>query len=188
MNQLDFVIVGMLALGALYGLSRGALRMMTSVVSLVAAIYIASLYYPVATRLVTSALAVRPALATALGYLAVFAVVFAAVEVAGRIAARLLAIVHLSWLDRLGGGALGLTVAGAVAGLLLMLLTASLPPQPPMLSRSELAPELLRYTEALLACIPPELKESYRTRRAELARLWLEGAPAPGAASSQATK
>ena len=45
MNGLDYVAVALLAIGAIYGLQRGALRMVTSAVSLVAAIYFASLYY-----------------------------------------------------------------------------------------------------------------------------------------------
>ena len=45
LNGLDFVGVALLAIGAIYGLQRGALRMVTSVVALAAAIYFASIYY-----------------------------------------------------------------------------------------------------------------------------------------------
>ena len=45
MNGLDYAIIAAIAVGALYGLSRGALRMLTSVLSLVVAVYVASIKY-----------------------------------------------------------------------------------------------------------------------------------------------
>ena len=46
MNGLDFAIVIALSVGAIYGLSHGAIRMLTSVVALFGGIYFASIYYP----------------------------------------------------------------------------------------------------------------------------------------------
>ena len=45
LNGLDYAAIAFLAVGAIYGLQRGALRMVTSAVSLAAAIYFASFYY-----------------------------------------------------------------------------------------------------------------------------------------------
>ena len=48
LNGFDYVAIALLAIGAIYGLQRGALRMVTSVVALAAAIYFASIYYNMA--------------------------------------------------------------------------------------------------------------------------------------------
>ena len=45
MNGLDLAILAIIGLGALSGLSRGALRMATSILALVFGIYAASVYY-----------------------------------------------------------------------------------------------------------------------------------------------
>ncbi len=180
MNQLDYAIVAIAALGAIYGLARGALRMATSTAALIAGIYIASIYYSRVAGFAEQELALKPTTAAAIGYVVVFVAVFAAIAVAGGTFARLLHIARLGWIDRLCGAALGVAAAGAVAGLMLMTLTAILPAGAPLLGRSELAPRVLRYTESLIAYIPAEFKETYQSKRAELARLWFEsGAPTP---------
>jgi uncharacterized membrane protein required for colicin V production len=45
LNGLDYAAIVLFVIGAIYGLQRGALRMVTSVVALAAAIYCASFYY-----------------------------------------------------------------------------------------------------------------------------------------------
>jgi len=45
MNGLDVVIVAAIGLGALFGAGRGILRIVSSLIALVAAFYFAALYY-----------------------------------------------------------------------------------------------------------------------------------------------
>ena len=187
MNQLDIVILVVLGVGAFYGLARGMLRMATSIVSLVAAIYLAFLYYPRAAAVFERQFAANSMVATAIGYAAVFVLVFIAVEFAGTAFARVVYTVHLGWLDALSGAAVGAAIAGAILGLLLMLMTAVLPAQAQVLRDSEFAPRLLNYTEILLTYIPPEIKDAYNRHRAELTQYWLDQAMRP-AASPSATR
>lgn len=187
MNGLDFVIVVIGAAGAIYGIMRGALRMMTSAVSLAAGIYFASLHYERWGAIAVRQLAVSPALGAAIGYAAVFAAVFAAVEIAGALAVRLLRTIHLGWFDRLGGGALGLAITGALVGLGLMTLAALLPADAALLRQSELAPHVLSFTEALISFVPAEVKQAYDAKRAQLYRYWLQHALAPPATGEPPT-
>jgi len=184
-NGLDYLIIALASLGAIYGLSRGALRMVTSVVSLLAGLYVASLYYSWASAVAQGRLGVSPTAAAALGYAAVFAAVFVAAEFAGRLAARALRTVHLGWLDRLGGSALGAAIAGAIAGLCAMVMAAALPVDTALLRQSQLAPYGLRYTEVLISYVPAEVKDAYYRKRDELFRYWVQRAAtaATGAAS-----
>jgi uncharacterized membrane protein required for colicin V production len=174
MNGLDVVIIAVVALAALYGLGRGALRMLTSVVSLAAGIYLASLYYPLVARLAVRELPNEPQLSAVIGYVVVFLAAFVAVEAAGQIVDRLIRTIHLSWINSVAGGAMGGAIGLLVSGLALMLLTAVLPADTPLLRNSQLAPSTLAFAQSLIGFIPPELKQAYETKRVALERYWIE--------------
>jgi membrane protein required for colicin V production len=183
MNGLDYVIVAAVIFGAVYGVSRGVLRMATSAASLVVGIYLASVYHSAAAAAAIRAMgpSIGPTLGVAIGYVLVFAVVFAGIEVAGSIVIRLLQTVHLSWADRLAGGGLGAGVAAVLAGLGVLLLTALMPSDSPLLRESKFAPDILAYNRLLLEYVPDEIRDAYQTRRDELMRYWSGHASTNGA-------
>src|SRR5260370_3090567 len=80
MNGLDYAAVALFAIGAIYGLQRGALRMVTSVVSLASAVYFASLYYTRAGAFAEAQLATSHTVGPGIGYVSVFPLRFRAVE------------------------------------------------------------------------------------------------------------
>ena len=174
MNGLDFAIVIALSVGAIYGLSHGAIRMLTSVVALFGGIYFASLYYPNAGRLIEQQFGVSPTEASLIGYIALFAALFFVIEIVGTMLMRMLHVVHLSWADRLIGAALGATVVAVGAGFLVMLMAIVLPSDAQILRDSKLAPRLLLYNQELVRFIPDDVKQAYETKRAEIIRSWIE--------------
>jgi membrane protein required for colicin V production len=195
LNVLDYVAIALFALGAIYGLQRGALRMVTSVISLVAAVYVASLYYNKAGAFAETQLGSSHTVGAVIGYVAVFALIFTAVEIIGSSAIRLMQIVHLSPIDRLAGGLLGAGVAGVFGGLAVMLLAALLPPDAALLRNSQLVPMLLAYNEMLVSYIPGDAKVEYERNRDDLMRFWVQNAmkdvnpaPSPAALPSPSTK
>jgi len=179
MNPLDLVILAVVALGAIFGLLRGALRTATSIVALAAGVYIASNYYPQVAAVAEQWFELGPTAAAAVGYAVVFAVGFTVVAVIGEALGRLLRIARLGWIDRLCGAAVGVAVSGAMVGLFLMILTATLPVDAAILRQSKLAPIVLRYAETLIAYVPEKVKDAYQDKRDELFRLWSERAPSP---------
>jgi membrane protein required for colicin V production len=186
MNALDVAIVVAGGVGVLSGLGRGVLRMATSIVALAGAIYFASVYYPVVRQITLKYIPVTPTLAAVIGYAIVFLLVLTVIQIAGGVLMRLVRTVNLGWADRLAGGVAGGAIALALTGLALMMLTAALPTSNTLLKHSQLAPPVLRYTDALIAYIPPEVKVIYERKRAELMRYWLhetlreeEASPSP---------
>ncbi len=195
LNGFDYVAIALFALGAIYGLQRGAFRMVTSVVSLVAAVYFASLYYNKAGSFAEAQLGSSHTVGAVVGYVAVFALIFAAVEIVGSSAIRLMQIVHLSPLDRLAGALLGAGIAGVFVGLAVMLMAAMLPPDAPLLRSSQLVPMLLAYNEMLVGYIPGDAKLEYERNRDDLMRYWVQNAvkgasyaPSPAALPSPSAK
>jgi uncharacterized membrane protein required for colicin V production len=194
LNGLDYVGIVLFAVGAIYGLQRGALRMVTSVVSMAAAVYFASLYYTKAGAFAQTQLGSSHAVGAVIGYVAIFALIFTAVEIVGSSAIRLMQIVHLSPLDRLAGGLLGAGIAAVFAGLAVMLMAAVLPPDAAILRNSQLVPMLLAYNEMLVGYIPGDARLSYQRNRDDLMKYWVRNAmkrpnfaPSPAASPSPAT-
>ena len=188
LNGFDFVGVALLAIGAIYGLQRGALRMVTSVVALAAAIYFASIYYNMAGAFAESKLGSSHTVGAVIGYVVVFALIFSAVEIIGSFAIRLIHVVHMNPLDRLAGGLLGAAIAGVFGGLIVMLMAAVLPPDAPLLHNSQLVPMLLAYNEMLVEYIPGDARLAYQRNRDDLMRFWVQNAmkdanPAPSPAA-----
>ena len=195
LNGLDFVGVALLAIGAIYGLQRGALRMVTSVVALAAAIYFASIYYNKAGAFAETELGSSHTVGAVVGYVVVFALIFSAVEIIGSFAIRLIHVVHMNPLDRLAGGLLGAAVAGVFGGLIVMLMAAVLPPDAALLRNSQLVPMLLAYNEMLVGYIPGDAKLAYEHNRDDLMRFWVQNAmkdanpaPSPAALPSPSTR
>jgi len=191
MNGLDYLVIAVTALGAVYGLARGALRMVTSVFSLAAAIYVASAHYTRAGEIAAQQLGLNPVAGAIVGYVAVFALVFAVVELLGAAAVRLGRIIHLAWADRLAGGLVGAALASVFCSLIIMLLTALLPANAPLLRNSALAPHLLAYNQMVLEYIPQEAKDAYKSNRDQLMGYWRKrpaAAPAGPPAQSDSVK
>ncbi len=195
LNGFDFVGVVLLAIGAIYGLQRGALSMVTSVVALAAAIYFASIYYNLAGAFAETKLGSSHTVGAVVGYVVVFALIFSAVEIIGSFAIRLIHVVHMNPLDRLAGGLLGAAIAGVFGGLLVMLMAAVLPPDAALLRNSQLVPMLLAYNEMLVEYIPGDAKLAYERNRDDLMRFWVQNAmkdanpaPSPAALPSPSTR
>jgi uncharacterized membrane protein required for colicin V production len=176
LNGFDYAAIGLIVIGAIYGLQRGALRMVTSVVALAAAIYCASFYYNRAGAFAETQLGSSHTVGAVIGFVAVFALIFAAVEIIGSFAIRLTQVVHMSPLDRLAGGLLGAGVAGVFAGLAVMLMAAVMPPDAALLRDSKLVPMLLAYNEMLVGYIPGDAKLAYERNRDDLMRYWVQNA------------
>ena len=174
LNALDLGILLILALGLIYGLSRGALRMATPIVSFACGIYAGSLWYGRAAVLVQRNFETSRATSQVAGYAIVFLVVFVVVGYAGGRIIELAHIINLNWIDRIAGGAFGIAIAASFAGLDVLLLTALLPATSPLLRNSQLAPRTLAYNDTLIGFIPPDLKQLYFEKRDQLYHFWAE--------------
>jgi uncharacterized membrane protein required for colicin V production len=172
MNWLDYALLIIVGFSVLHGLSNGALRMLTSILSFALGIYGASMWYREAGALAQAHFGTSPGASDIISYVAIFLLVFVAIELAGQRIIALAEVVHLNLLNRLAGAALGAVLGVLFAGLNIALLTILLPPNYPLLKGSELAPEILSYDQRLLGYVPSQLQQEYEDKREELARYW----------------
>jgi membrane protein required for colicin V production len=171
-NGLDYAIVAILAVGVLYGLTRGVLRMVTSILSVILGIAAASAWYGRAGSFIAQHLNTTPATGAVIGYIGIFIAIAAAVEFAGRRVVGLAHIINLNWLDRLAGALCGAALAAAFAGFDIGLLTLVLPGDATLVRNSQLAPRMLAYNQMLMAHVPADLRNLYGQKRDELLRYW----------------
>ena len=87
---------------------------------------------------------------------------------------RTLLVIHLSWIDRLVGSAVGATIMAIVTGIIVMLMAVVLPADAAIIRDSSLAPRLLLYNQELVRYIPEDVKQAYENKRAEIIRSWIE--------------
>lgn len=172
MNWLDYALLVIIGLSVIHGLSHGALRMLTTFLSLVLGIYGASKWHNHAAAFSQYHFGTTPAISDVMGYVAVFLLLFVAVEMVGQRLTALATLIHLNVVDRLAGAAFGAVLGAIFAGLNIVLLTAVLPANYPLLQNSELAPQIMSYDQELVAYVPPAVKEVYEQKRGQLARYW----------------
>ena len=185
MNWLDYVLLIIIGLSVVHGLSHGALRMLTSLLAFVLGIYGASVWHGQATTFAQSHLRISPLSGEIIGYAIVFVLIFVAVESVGQRIVALAELARLNLLDRLAGAGLGAVLGAIFAGLNIILLTAVLPSNYPVLQNSQLAPKILAYDRELVKYIPPQLEQAYENKREQLGRYWDAGHDNPANAPRQ---
>jgi membrane protein required for colicin V production len=180
MNWLDYVLLIIIGFSVVHGLSHGALRMLTSLLSFALGIYGAWVWHGQAATLAQSHLGTSPLTSEIIGYAAVFVLIFMAVQSLGQRIITLTEVAPLNLLDRLAGAGLGAVLGAIFAGLNIVLLTALLPSNYPLLQNSQLAPKILSYDRELMKYIPPQVKQIYQDKRDQLTRYWdaKHGSPA----------
>jgi membrane protein required for colicin V production len=183
MNWLDYALMIIIGLSVLHGLSHGALRMLTSILSFALGIYGASMWHVRAGALAQYHFGTSQATSDLIGYVAIFLSIFVAVEIVGQRIIALAALIHLNLLDRFAGAALGAVLGALFAGLNIVLLTTLLPPNYPLLQNSKLAPKILSYDHRLLEYVPSQMKQVYEDKRGQLARYWDTKRNSPAAAA-----
>jgi membrane protein required for colicin V production len=172
MNWLDYAIIVIVGFGVLHGLSRGVLRMLTAILSFALGIDGALAWHGRAEGMVQFHLGTSPASSEIIAYVAIFLLIFVAVEIVGQRLIAFAQLFHLNLLDRLAGAALGGALATIFAAFDIVLLTAIVPPNYPLLQNSTLAPEVDYYNRMLLGYVPPQVRKLYETKRDELVNYW----------------
>lgn len=127
MTQLDFIVLGLLAISAAVGFARGAAREIAALFALVAAALLAIFGLPVAAPIVREV--VKPGwLGTAAALIVVFVVSYVALRLIGAMVARRIQRTNLlGALDRSVGLLIGLARGLLVLGALFLMFNAATP-------------------------------------------------------------
>lgn len=157
LNLLDLLFIALLFFSFLFGLFRGLVREVLSLLFLVVALVVAFIYYPQAGLLLHGLVANR-GLANFAGFLLILALAASAGSMLAALAAKHLVAGPLKAVDRLLGGAFGLLRGLLLSGLVIYSFLA-FPLNQTLLDRSQLAPVLTRVIATGIRVLPPALRD-----------------------------
>lgn len=174
MNGLDIFFVVVLGFFLFRGVFRGLILEISSIAGLIAGFMIANRYYmelqPVVSRVISS-----PEWAQVAAYLGIFLSVMFVVALFSVFLKKLLKLIMLGWLDRIGGGLLGLIKAGLICSLTLLVMTVFLPEDDELMNNSKIAPYVHTMSQNLARYLPGELKEKFMDKATNARSFWEDG-------------
>jgi membrane protein required for colicin V production len=171
-NNLDYAIIAIIGLSALYGLGRGALRILTSILCGVVGLAAASAWYQPGGAFLERHLHMGETASAVVAFVLIFVAVAGAIAMAGRRLVGLIRMINLGWIDRIAGALVASALAAAFVGFDVGLLAAMLPPDSNLVRASTLAPHMIACNETLMAHVPAQVRESYNQKRDALIRYW----------------
>lgn len=176
MNALDWGLVVLFAMGTVVGLTRGLVRIVIGILTLIVAFFLASRYQD-AIAAVLTARHVSETPARIGAYVAVFIGTMIAGGLVAWVVGKILKLAMLSWADRLAGGAAGLLGSMLAAAFLVHPLVSSSQGGSRLLATSKLAPYVTVVADVGNSVAPDAVARRYETGVEALRKIWRGGTP-----------
>ena len=176
MNALDFIILSIIFISALFGFFRGFIRGVFSIVSLVLGFLLAVKFYHVPAHQLSSwvnDLMIR----NLIGFIFIFIGVSLVITLIGIIFRKVVTLCKLGALDRVLGVVLGLLKGIFIGMVIIFLLIFFLPNDHPLLIKSRLSLYLVGLGEIPLEVAPDKIKDKINSKKEVLLDHW-KGNPA----------
>jgi membrane protein required for colicin V production len=171
MNGLDIVFLILIGASVLYSVIRGLVREIFSFLSIILGFFGASCAYAAMSDWLRRWVE-NETLAQILGFAILFILIALSINLLGMVLTRLVKKMDLSWADRLGGAAFGFLKAILLIAIILLMLTAFLPPKSKLLSESKISPIALTIARQLSYLVPERFRALYTTKEKELKKYW----------------
>jgi membrane protein required for colicin V production len=174
MNSLDYFLTAILIISTVSGFRKGFARMTVGLVTIVLAFALASWFHAPAGEWSLDYVNSK-SVANMIGYVVVFFGVMIAGTAVGHYLGKLFKWIGFSWVDRLGGSALGVLRGGLTGLIVVMVIAAFLPGDPPKpIVASVIAPYLLEGASTLSMATPKEMKEQFRQTYVKAKKAWID--------------
>lgn len=172
MNWLDFVLILVVGVSVITGLSKGFARTAIGFVSLILALFLGLWFYGIPAAVIREYLSSQQ-LANFAGFMAIFIGVLLLGALVEFGVYKLMKITHLSWLDRLAGGAFGVFRGVLIGAAVVTAFMAFAPKSPPAsVAHSRVAPYVMYTARAMVAAAPREVKDGFRNSYDRVRVLW----------------
>jgi len=174
MNWLDMVLAAILIASTAAGVMRGFFRLGVGLIATFLAFLMASWFYAEAGEWAVPYTSSR-GVANFVGFLLIFLGILIAGALLGRLLAHFFKWIGLSWLDRMGGGIVGLLRGGLIGLVTVLMITAFLPGDPPQaILHSRIAPYILDGAHLLSLTTPPDMKQQFRQTYEKTKKAWVD--------------
>jgi membrane protein required for colicin V production len=171
MNHLDIFFLIFIAASILYSFIRGLVREIFSFLAILLGFLGASYGYNVLAEWI-QAWVDNSTVARILGFALLFLLIALALSLGGKLLSHLVKKMDLGWADRCGGAAFGLLKAILLIAVLLLVLTAFLPPQSRTLAESKVAPNIMVIAQGLSLLVPDRLYTLFAEKEKEMKKYW----------------
>lgn len=179
MNTLDIIFFVLIGASVIYSLIRGLVREIFSFLAIVLGFFAAS-YGSAAMATWLRRWVEHETLAQILGFAILFVLVAFCISLLGKLLSRLMKKMDLGWADRTAGAAFGFLKAILLVAIILLVLTAFLPPKSKILSESQVSPIALNIARGLSFLVPEKLRTLYSEKEKELMKYWASQVLAEG--------
>jgi membrane protein required for colicin V production len=174
MSWLDAVLGGILIGSTVAGIAKGFLRLGIGLAATFLAFLMASWFYADAGAWATPYTSSK-GVANFVGYLLVFFGVMIAGALLSRLLAHIFKWIGLSWLDRAGGGLLGLVRGGLICLVIVLMISSFLPGDPPaVIVHSRISPYILEGSNLLAITASPEMRQQFRQTYEKVKKAWVD--------------
>ncbi len=171
MNLFDMVCIIILGYCLVRGIFRGLIKELSSIVGVFAGFYAAYTYYMKVGKLFSSWIS-NTAYLNILSFLIVFCVVFIIISIIGVIIKYLLNIAFLGWVDHIFGAGFGTIKGILIVSMLLMILTAFLPKNTPLIKNSLLSPIIASVSGKMSKVVSKDMKREFVAKIEEYKKAW----------------
>ncbi|MDD2388843.1 MAG: CvpA family protein [Desulfobacterales bacterium] len=171
MNPFDIVIIVILGYCLIRGIFRGLIKELSSIVGVFGGFYAAYTYYSQVSTYLGEWIDSRTYL-DIVSFLIVFCLVFIVISILGVIIKYIMNIAFLGWIDRIFGAVFGVLKGVLIASILLIILTAFLPPNVRIVKNSRLAPHVTSISEQMVLIVPEKMKQNFVGKIDEIKKEW----------------
>jgi len=158
MNWLDYLLLTLMVVTAIYGIFKGFVRQIIGLAAVVAGLALAVLYYAQAAAIFSGFVKNR-LVANFLGFLLIFVLVLVAGAILGHLLTKAM-VGPLAFANRLFGAIFGIVTA-VVAGGILVFAMVSFEVARPAVRGSVLAPACLGVARAVVHAVPKDLRQRF---------------------------
>ena len=171
MNTLDVIFLILIGASVLYSLIRGLVREIFSFLSIILGFFGASYGYSTVAQWLKRWIT-NETLAHILAFAILFIIIALVIGLLGRVLSRLIHKGGLGWADRMGGAAFGFLKAVFLVAIIILVLTAFLPPKSTILLESRVSPAALAIARGLSFLVPEKFHQLYAQKEKELKKHW----------------
>jgi len=166
MNWLDITVLIIVIFFFLIGLSRGLVKQVFSLVSVIAGIAVGLIFYDVlAIILIEYGLVGNISVASVGAFILLSITSFIVIQILGWITNKLIGTLHLSWLNRLGGAVIGSLIGFIIVVCITSLITLFLSKDDPSLKGSIFFPYIEDAYVSARSTIPEDFSEQIQNVR-----------------------
>jgi membrane protein required for colicin V production len=171
MNLLDVILIVVIAFSSVYGLFKGLVKEVISILALIIGLIGASRLFEKVSPLFKD-LGLGEQVARILSFIILFIAIFVALILIGKLIHKLVHTVFLGWLNRLGGIGFGFIRGVIVSAIIIMILTMILSEKAPILSESKLTPHIMSLSRVLVSLVPDDLQKRFMEKEEKLREFW----------------